>query len=758
MIKTYCDNVVGIYTNCQSVVAVYTYCDLVWEQGPVPPGDWYVSWTPDWITGSFSMFGQYYNLYDYSGFYSWTGVGSGIVTYRAFRGLNMETMETNVKSIDSHAFAAQSLLLEANMYKCIDIYDNAFYNCRSLQTVNLPKCKTIGSYAFERCKDLQYISLPRCRTIDSAAFSSCTSLSYAYLPVLEDISYATFQNCTSLESMYAPNVTKVSMLGCYNCGLTTLDLPSCSYIDVEAFENNYNLSQVSLPLCEYVGTHAFGNCYNLQELYLPACITFNGAENCSSLSSVDLPVATTVRITNCNSLVDVSAPSAQSVIFYSCSNLSYISLPECTTLMGDYSPSIGAFEGCTHLRSISLPKLESMTYNAFKSCTLLSSADLGSVHSITIGAFYDCVNLDVLVLNYDSVVLLGPDIMNFQSQHIDSIFHGSPIMNCQGAVYVPIYMYREYQADSRWSHISCAIKSMIPEPGSYYVSWHPTPISGEFRLNGHKQYCEDYTDGVFAWFDGVIESSAFMYSYRDSHMYIELYKGCDFQEVETNAYRIENGAFEGCSLMSTIFLHSCSYLGSEVFRGCASLSRFSAPYVEYVGGSCFFGCNSLSSIYLPACISVSSYAFSMYNATSGIVDLPVCQSIDSYAFRGNSRIASVNLPSVSYLESYTFQSCYRLSTVSLPMCEFISDCAFSSCSALRYLDLPICSGLGRSVFQSNTNLTLVLRSTSVVTLSYLLMGIKSVVSIYVPSSLVDAYKSTRYWSTYSSNIFPIPEP
>ena len=30
-------------------------------------------------------------------------------------------------------------------------------------------------------------------------------------------------------------------------------------------------------------------------------------------------------------------------------------------------------------------------------------------------------------------------------------------------------------------------------------------------------------------------------------------------------------------------------------------------------------------------------------------------------------------------------------------------------------------------------------------------------SIYVTSSLVDAYKSAQYWSKYSSQIFPIPE-
>jgi hypothetical protein len=31
----------------------------------------------------------------------------------------------------------------------------------------------------------------------------------------------------------------------------------------------------------------------------------------------------------------------------------------------------------------------------------------------------------------------------------------------------------------------------------------------------------------------------------------------------------------------------------------------------------------------------------------------------------------------------------------------------------------------------------------------------SMISVYVPASLVDAYKSALYWSNYSDHIFPI---
>lgn len=731
MIYTNCENVVGIYTHCESVIAVYAYCDLVWQRG-VGPGSWYVSWTPTDISGTFWMFGSEYQASDYNGYYSWSGLSSGFIpgnySYDPsvgkgnFTGMSgMVYMETNVKSI--------------------------------------------GDDTFDHIYTLRTASLSRCIYIDSEAFRECSSLSYVYMPKVRYISDFAFDWCTSLTSIYAPSCVEVRQNAFYQCDLRTLDLPSCKTISVGAFAGNHNLSQVSLPVCEQIWDNAFDNCYALQELDLPVCQWVAGIHNCSSLSRVNLPVASACGFTDCPSLVDVSVPNAKAVCFSGCTNLSYISLPECETLYGyDARPwpsGTGAFDGCTHLRSIEVPKLVSMTSFAFRSCTLLSYADLGSVSIINDQTFYDCVNLSTLILRNSSVVLIEGSQF-YSSSIMESMFHNTPIWNCQGAVYVPTYLYSKYLNDPYWSYVSCAIRSMfMPIPsGSYYVSWTPTTITGAFKIDGYTQYYQDYTDGVVWFIGGVIESSA--------------YRSGTFSSFETNAYRFESNAF----------------------RGCTSLASLSAPNCEYVGYACFSGCSELRTISLPACTSVEDYAFSGCYASE--IDLSVCVSIPEGTLN-ISTLISVNLPVLSYLDGYTFNNCGKLSDVRLPLCKYVGTRAFSGCSMLSVIDLPMCeeidfhafdgcsslssislplckeihlscfrgcynltsidlpacTSLGASVFTSRLQ-TIILRASSVCYLTGNLTVGSFTGSIYVPSSLYSGY--TYQWSRYRGQIYSIPEP
>ena len=98
------------------------------------------------------------------------------------------------------------------------------------------------------------------------------------------------------------------------------------------------------------------------------------------------------------------------------------------------------------------------------------------------------------------------------------------------------------------------------------------------------------------------------------------------------------------------------------------------------------------------------------------------------------------LPVVSIISSYCFNECRSLTQVSLPVCSYIGNNAFYSCSSLSLITIgysSICS-LGGSATFSNTQIT------------------SSTGSIYVPSSLVDAYKTADNWSYFKDRIFTIP--
>lgn len=140
---------------------------------------------------------------------------------------------------------------------------------------------------------------------------------------------------------------------------------------------------------------------------------------------------------------------------------------------------------------------------------------------------------------------------------------------------------------------------------------------------------------------------------------------------------------------------------------------------------------------LPNCLYVGSKAF-YYCASLTTVNLPVCTTLYQLAFRNCGNLSYISLPNVVRLSSYCLGYCSALQTISLPNCSYVSQRAFYSCTNLK----TIYMGTARSVVATMTQ-------------SNALSGCSALQSIYVPASLVDAYKTASNWSYYSSKIYPI---
>ena len=113
--------------------------------------------------------------------------------------------------------------------------------------------------------------------------------------------------------------------------------------------------------------------------------------------------------------------------------------------------------------------------------------------------------------------------------------------------------------------------------------------------------------------------------------------------------------------------------------------------------------------------------------------------VTSSAFKNNTTIKTVNLPYATSVGSDAFLQCNVLNQVSLPVCSYIGDRVFDTCYRLSIITIgysSVCSLYTSNVF-SNTQIT------------------SSTGSIYVPTSLVDSYKSAENWSYFSTQIFPI---
>lgn len=167
--------------------------------------------------------------------------------------------------------------------------------------------------------------------------------------------------------------------------------------------------------------------------------------------------------------------------------------------------------------------------------------------------------------------------------------------------------------------------------------------------------------------------------------------------------------------------------------------------VSKIGNYTFYSCSNLKGISFPNCTTLTNHAFYGCSRLKSI-NLPVCSSVPYYAFAKCSRLTNVSLPKATLLGSNAFRYCSNLTEISLPECETIRTNAFQNCGKLEKITLP-----KESVTQLlNAN---AFSSTPIEESKFL----GAFGSIFVPASLVDAYKNATNWALYSDRIAAIEE-
>ena len=258
--------------------------------------------------------------------------------------------------------------------------------------------------------------------------------------------------------------------------------------------------------------------------------------------------------------------------------------------------------------------------------------------------------------------------------------------------------------------------------------------------------------------------------------------------------KIGDCAFYSCSRLTSVSFPLCSYIGSYAFSGCVSLTSVNFPVCSYIDKVAFSSCKNLTSVSFPVCLYIASLAFySCKNLTSA--NFPMCSYIDGAAFGYCLTLTSVNFPVCLYVDGNAFSHCKRLASISFPICSYIGVSAFFNCQTLTSVSFPACTSMENGAFRSCTRLTsadfggnstvskcviyssvflscksltnLTLRYSIVATLSNINtftdtpMSLSTLTgsfgSIYVPLSLVDAYKAATNWATYADRITAIVE-
>ena len=204
---------------------------------------------------------------------------------------------------------------------------------------------------------------------------------------------------------------------------------------------------------------------------------------------------------------------------------------------------------------------------------------------------------------------------------------------------------------------------------------------------------------------------------------------------------IGTSAFYSCYL-TTAYFPACTKIYTAAFSYCRHLTTASFPVCTTIGEAAFYNCSNLTTASFPVCTTIGEAAF--YNCDNlTTANFPACTKIGYEAFRDLSKLTSVNFPACTTIGSVAFSNCRNLTTASFPVCTTIGNSAFMYCYRL-------------SAIYIGTNISTVCNLQHSNALAYANFSSSYTGSIFVPASLVNAYKTATNWTYYSSRIFAAP--
>ena len=684
--------------------------------------------------------------------------------------LTSVTIPNSVTSIGHYAFSNCSGMTSVTIGNSVtEIGWYAFATCMSLKTVTIPNSVTsIGNNAFQFCSGLTSISIPNSVTeIGGGAFKSCIDMrSVSIGSSVTSIGEDAFSGCSKLGAVTIPNsVTEIGSRAFENCGwLTSVTIGNgVKTIGQLAFSGCSGLTNINIPnSVTEIGFRAFSGCSRLTSVTIPNSVTeignyaFNG---CSGLTNINIPNSVTeigaYAFNSCSELTEIIIPNGVSQIgwytFQYCSKLKSVTIGNGVTTIGGY-----AFDGCSGLTSVTIGNsVTKIGEYAFNDCSKLTEVTIpNSVTMIDEYAFKHCSGMTSVAFG-NGVTRIG-----------DEAFSG-----CSGLTEITIP--NSVTSIQKYAFYGCSgLKSVTIGSGVIYID--------NTAFNG----CSGVTKVILN--SNTIASNS--YSSSSPIVLGNIAKEYIFGEDVTS---IGDYAFSGCSGLTSVTIpNNVTSIGKYAFRGCSGLTEITIPNsVTSVGSNAFYNCSGLKSITIPN--SVTSIGDYIFYDCSGLTSVTIGNSVTSIglsAFNGCSRLTSVTIPnSVTSIGKDAFNGCSSLTSVAIGCSvKTIGQLAFSGCSGLTEITIPnSVTEIDGSAFSNCSGLTSVTFGNGVKNIrDYAFDNCENVTDVYcyaenvpsaatfafdfdsdailhVPSSSIDAYKSTQPWN-YLFNIVAIddigPEP
>ena len=392
------------------------------------------------------------------------------------------------------------------------------------------------------------------------------------------------------------------------------------------------------------------------------------------------------------------------------------------TIDGKSVTSIGrrAFEGCTNLKSITIPNsVTEMGRRAFSGCSSLTGIAIpDSVTEIGKYAFDGCKSLTSITIP-DGVTSIG-----------DGAFY-----NCSSLTEIKV-------ASENSNYVS--VNGVLYNKDKTTIICYPAGKKG----NNYK-----IPDGVTkvgsSAFIGCSSLTSITIPNSVTEIGYSVFEGCTNLKsitIPNGVTSIGDSAFEDCTSLTSITIpDSVTSLGNSAFSGCASLASITIPdSVTSIGDDAFRECSSLTSITIPYSVtSIGDYAFlgcsrltaidvntdnKDYTSVNGVLfyndKTIICYpagkkgnnykipdgvtSICRYAFSGCTSLTSITIPdSVTEIGGSAFENCSSLTSITIPdSVTSIGIGAFVGCSSLTSIMIPDnVTYIGGAVFADCSSLT-----------------------------------------------------
>ena len=537
---------------------------------------------------------------------------------------------------------------ETKNYSVTSIGYCAFNDCSGLTSVTIPNSVTsIGISAFYNCSGLTSVTIPSSVTsIEVRAFSGCSGLTYMNVNEGNTV-YDSRNNCnaiikTSCNTLIAgckntviPNsVTSIGDFAFWGCsGLTSVSIPnSVTSIRSYAFFGCKDLTSFSVgpttPIA--IDIHCFGESNSTNAtLYVPAgCVeAYQNANYWKDFNKIE-EIFTGTATDGQGVRYTANADDATCTVSgYEEGCDTYISIPNIFQGRMVSSISDNAFEGCSGLTIVSIPRY---------------------VTSIGKSAFQGCVNLTTVSTCLNTPVEID-----------NSVF--SNVANA--TLYVPAGRVAAYQTANSWTEFN-EIKefftgTMMDEQGVRYTANN----IGTCTVSGHE---DSYNTSIIIpkFIQGRIVSSIGGSAFSNC-------KGLTSLTIPNSVTSIEGVAFRYCSgLTSFTIPNSVTSIGRIAFQYCSGLTSITIPSsVTSIEGQAFSDCNSLTSIVVAA----DNTVYDSRNNCNAVIRTKTnelikgCQNtvipntvtcIGGYAFSGCSGLTSITIPnSVTSIGGHAFDGC-----------------------------------------------------------------------------------------------------